>query len=117
MTAQPQAGPAHCVHHNVHFEFCHDYADRLAHIAQHKPAAAQETSKVNLWLFPKEFKASAAHDKASAAYVRARATCVETLRDAMPAIQVEHDRLVREEGYVCTWSGTSIFTEEEKETS
>ena len=152
MTTILNTGFAHCLHHEVHFELCRDFEERVQYIRQEKPFGEQAIRLANFWLFPPsplppaleaamaEWKAArveldvamaewsatvvkweAARVQWSATRVRRSATWVKlgTARVKVEAARVKvelqllefHDRLVSEQGYVCTWNGQSIFKE------
>jgi len=54
MTEKPQqqVGFAHCVHHNIHFEWCYSLEERFKVIKQTKPPSEHAVRLANLWLFP-----------------------------------------------------------------
>lgn len=99
--ATRQVGVAHCVHHDVHFQVCRGYQGRVEYIKAAKDQDEQEIRLANFWLFPPDIlplamkEAKAAYDEATAAN--------------LPALMEIHTRLVAEQGYVCTWTGLSIF--------
>ena len=133
----PDTGIAHCLHHNIHFEWCYGFKERLAVIDGDKPPSEQAVRKANFWLFsqadlPSWKKVDAASVKAEAAamkYDAAKAEYIAVgmtlgavgekfgaawakyLADNLPAIQALHDKLVAEHGYICTWNGKDIFKE------
>ena len=57
-------------------------------------------------------KYAAAWAKTDAAGVKAAAAGAKYLADNLPAIQALHDKLVAEQGYICTWNGKDIFSKE-----
>ena len=121
-------GLAHCPHHAIHFEWCYGFKERLAVIDRDKPESERTVRKANFWLFSQaDLPSWAKYDAALAKYEAARAKVdaawakyeaarakvdaawAKYVADNLPAIQALHDRLVAEQGYVCTWNGKDIF--------
>ena len=126
MTEKPQqqVGFAHCVHHNIHFEWCYSLEERFKVIKQTKPPSEHAVRLANLWLFPVDRlpadwqkiladwqQAAADRQKALADWQKADADWRKGIGDIFPLLPTLHDALVAE-GYVCTWNGKGIFTPE-----
>lgn len=133
--AEVANGIAHCVHHDVHFEYCYNLEERRRYIDRDKPESERAVRQANLWLFPLETippdlqKANADSRKAYADLHKTRADSRKAYPELQkawadsqlanadwqkaaaewqPALIVIHDRLVAQ-GYVCTWNGRSIL--------
>ena len=85
------SGLAHCVHHNIHFEFCYDLAQRQGVIRDTKPKEELKVRLANLWLFPLDQlpadlqKADADWQKADADWQKAAADLQKAAADLQKA--------------------------------
>ncbi len=83
-----KSGLAHLCHHNVHWEFCYDYDERVKYIKKYKPAEEQELRLKFFQIIPDEMlpgrnsakwdacnKARDTYNKAGDAYIKAEDAC------------------------------------------
>ncbi len=76
-----KSGLAHCLHHDIHWEFCSDFDERVTFIKEHKPKEEQPLRLKLLRLIPDDIlpkKDSAqweAYVKAGEAYDKVREAC------------------------------------------
>mgnify|MGYP001559570112 CR=1 FL=1 len=99
-----KSGLAHNLHHNVHWEWCFDYDERVEYIKKHKPMAEQPLRLKQFFLVPED-KIPGKDSTEWAAYTKARAAYIARYA-------AELDALCKELCPDCTWNGRSIFEED-----
>ena len=136
------SGLAHCCHHNVHWEYCYSYGERVKYIKEYKPTEERELRLRLFRIIPDDKlpgndspewaaydKARVARDKARVAYLdeawvaRNRARAVYGRASAaydkawvayLNKYRPELDQLHDELFPDCPWNGKSIFKEQEQ---
>ena len=136
------SGLAHCVHHDIHWEYCYNYQKRVEFIKENKPKEEQELRLKLFKLLPNKLvpgresaewkaciKAVKSYNKAlqscimaREAYDKAKVACkkrgeslVNLLRawDAYYSKYANELQILHDEMFPdCTWNGKTIFGEE-----
>jgi len=82
-----KSGLAFHVHHDILFEFCHDYDERIRFIKQDKPIEERELRLRLFQLIPEDKlpRGTKAYDKAREAYYKAEEACDKAREDCNKA--------------------------------